>query len=120
MKKLKQFEDWFERKFGWFFTNGMKAYRTNRPTGIMKISDYEEMSTINENDKLVIKHDWIEEAGTIDITKLKQNTFIGSAYNKMNYVEIIDGKIWFGGDQLPNQKIEIDINREENNNHESK
>ncbi len=23
--KLQQFENWFNEKFGWFFTNGMKA-----------------------------------------------------------------------------------------------
>lgn len=25
-KKYKQFEAWFERKFGWFFTNGRKQH----------------------------------------------------------------------------------------------
>jgi len=23
--RLRNFEDWFNQKFGWFFTNGMKA-----------------------------------------------------------------------------------------------
>lgn len=27
MKQIKQFNDWFNNKFGWFFTNGMKIQR---------------------------------------------------------------------------------------------
>lgn len=27
MKQIKQFNDWFNNKFGWFFTNGMKMQR---------------------------------------------------------------------------------------------
>ena len=36
MKKLKQFEKWFNEKWGWFFTNGMKKRFEDRyvPTGV--------------------------------------------------------------------------------------
>lgn len=31
MKKLKYYYDWFNWKFGWFFTNGRKQVKYNKP-----------------------------------------------------------------------------------------
>lgn len=29
--RMERFERWFDRRFGWFFTNGMKDRRDHRP-----------------------------------------------------------------------------------------
>jgi hypothetical protein len=33
--RLERFERWFDRRYGWFFTNGMKAQRTT-PDEVLK------------------------------------------------------------------------------------
>ncbi len=35
MDRFDRFQAWFDHRFGWFFTNGMKAPRTQR-TGAFK------------------------------------------------------------------------------------
>jgi hypothetical protein len=34
LRRLDAFERWFDQRFGWFFTNGMKPPRGPRPGGV--------------------------------------------------------------------------------------
>lgn len=39
LRQLAEFEAWFERKFGWFFTNGMKQDESGRTAPVPEAGD---------------------------------------------------------------------------------